>query len=393
MACVHVCACVCMCVLPSCGPDDYELCHDMFVRDITSLACISGQKNPPGPSLQSLQGAGHQEGYSSASSASSSQERRKRRHVKSGRSQLDCRDSNTPTEHRKTTKAAVEQKMSEYILQESFESKEIREGDEYQVCAANIPAAVAYVVPPSPSTPIAAPTPELESKATHEDKLSEFLKWGKKQFLQPGMVTLSYLPTAKVALASKDAATASGSGSGSSVSMSLEPVLHYAQRYCVVVSPFPSTSADCCGGDAEGVVVYDGMAHHVVRADLCCLMNPPMMSLPLTGNSDRPAPPNEMKMINLAEIYDEHADPRKYVLDLCSVSLRAFLLTGSLSLCLATSASSSLCWCIICVCRTFASASSIRRGWSDFSPCGVRTSRRWSCTTRPCVAWVWTTSR
>lgn len=118
--------------------DDYDLCHDIFVRDVSSVASLAGQKHPVGPRLSSISSqhpsrlpasASAQSGYissqSSSRSGSGEEARDRKRHRKLGR-----HHDRGSREAEMGKQIRLEQKMREYILQESYDLKEIREGDE-----------------------------------------------------------------------------------------------------------------------------------------------------------------------------------------------------------------------------------------------------------------------
>lgn len=199
--------------------------------------------------------------------------------------------------------------------------------------AANIPIATPYI---APSTTVPLPVTETETQtvsSTEQQECIDFVRWGKAQFLQPGMITLALVPTAKVVLATASSSATGDYGStvaGSSQQQmpGLEPVLHHAQRYCVVVSSSPNTPSASSGSDR--VVVFDGVSHHVVTSDLCSIICPPLVATPphSTQTQSREISSSlassseiEMKMLCLWEIWKESDDPRQVVLDLCHVCI------------------------------------------------------------------------
>jgi len=289
--------------------DDYELCHEMFVKDNSTLAGLSRQKHPPGPAMS------QSDGYSSASSSSSRSSTvshsRSHRRRRNRRSHEHYNVDTGPTEHHR--KATNEQRTSEYILQESYFEKEIRVGSEYQVDECNIPNAVPGGVTPAQESSQSSSQPERKNDP---EQFETFLIWGKKQFLQPGMVTMAYVPTAKISLAPKIAPTSSSSEISSNTVVNLEPVLHHAQRYVAIVSYQESSIIGSDDGE-DRVVVFDGISHHIVSTALCSIVCPPLVAPLPPGNADVTVPRDEMKVINLIDIWDTSNDPEAYVNDLC----------------------------------------------------------------------------
>lgn len=272
----------------------------MFVKDENSESGLRRQKHPPGPVV---------EGYSSEDSVKqSSQQRRKN---KKSQDKGETSDAG-PTEHHKTI--SLGHKTAEYILQESYDEKEIREGEEYQVDEINIPEATPYV--DSPAQEINSMTGVKGKVNAHDyENMENFLRWAKRQFLQPGMVAMAYVSTAKVVLASNYIAPSSSSAINTSDDgINLEPVLHYAQRYVVVMTYLESLSEE----DFDTVVVFDGITHHKVKVNLCTIIRPILVSNLKTLNvGDESC--DAVKCIDLVEIWVDNIDPKCRVLDLCKV--------------------------------------------------------------------------
>ena len=275
-------------------------------------------------------------GYDSASSLSSSgtgprAAKKHRRHGSFSSQHLFSPSSSLAlaTEHRQ--RAAYEQKISEYILQESYDAKEIREGDEYQVNVANIPVAQPFNVASHSVHKEDTPSLLTTLSPTEEGEYADFFNWGTKQLLQPGMVTLAFVPSAKVGLATPlaSANVPVGKQHQHQQNQQMEPVLHHVQRYCVVVTQMFSPTSTSPSEGADRLLVFDGISHHVVTTNLCSLINPPLMAKPAPVSSNtatassserRPTPANEMRMINLVEIWSESKKPREVVSLLCKVS-------------------------------------------------------------------------
>lgn len=170
---------------------------------------------------------------------------------------------------------------------------------------------------------------EREEQPNRKSDFVMFEKWGRRELLQPGMVTMAVLPSCKVALSTAIPSTASASVSDPS--SDVEPVMHYAQRYCVVISFLEATTVaagttqpDVGTGDtcSDKVVVFDGMSHHVVECSSCSLIIPPLITspssvTPLDSNSHQ----NEIKEINMEEIWHENILPEEIVSNLSQVDM------------------------------------------------------------------------
>ena len=278
--------------------DDFELGHDLFVRDVKTLSSLSKQNYPPGPPSDCDSEGNFAVSAQTLTEARKKKRKRGRRPFRAG--QLYDAHPNSPRENSK--------KRQEYALQEPTEPKDIRVGDDYQVDESCIPEYTEYSWEHGDSI---LESPQ-ENPAAKND-LTNFLNWAKKQFLQPGMVTMAYLPSARVTLASTPPSQDSAD------SKKWEPVLHYAQRYCVIVSYKESS-----GGSSDMVTVYDGESHHLVSTNLCSILIPPLTASNVTAEQTNDSaadfsPSDGMRSVSLTDIWNTCISPEQYISDICSV--------------------------------------------------------------------------